>query len=77
MQTCKLEQVVHSSINMISKRTAEKSNYREDIKMMSQHQDGDCILRRTQTQPKRPTIKTCQLRKVDKDSINAIVEKNR
>ena len=36
IQTCKLEQVVHSSINMISKRTAEKSNYREDWKMLSQ-----------------------------------------
>ena len=40
-------------------------------------QYGDCKLRRTQTQPKRPTIKTCQLRKIEKDSMNTIVEKNR
>ena len=77
MQTCKLEQVVHNSINMLSKRTAEKSNYREDRKMMSQQQDGDCILRRTQTQPKRPTLKTFQLRNIEKDSMNTIVENNR
>ena len=40
-------------------------------------QDGDCKLRRAQEQLKRPTIKTCQLRKIEKNSMNAIVEKNR
>ena len=62
---------------MISKRAAEKSNYREDRKMMSQQQDGDCKLRMTQTQPKRPTIKTCQLRNIEKDGMNTIDENNR
>ena len=44
---------------------------------MSQQQDGDCKLRRTQKQPKQPTIQTCQLRKEEKNSMNTIVEKNR
>ena len=44
---------------------------------MSQQQDGDSKLRRTQTQPNQPKIKTCQLRKIEKDSVNTIVENNR
>ncbi len=77
MQTCKLEQVVHCSKNMLSKRTAEKINYPKDGKNDESAQDGDCKLRRAQKQPKQPRIEAYKLKQEEKDWKNTIIQKNR
>ncbi len=45
--------------------------------MMSQQQDGDYKIRRTQKQLKKSRKITCKLQQVQKDPLNTIVQKNR
>ena len=62
---------------MLSKEQLKKATNAKIEKLMSQRNMANYKLRRTQTQPKWTTIKTCQLRKIEKDSMNTVVEKNR
>ncbi len=77
MQTCKLEQVVHYSKNILSKEQLNKINYPKDWKNDESAQDGDCKLRRAQKQPKQPRIEAYNLQQEKKDWKNTVIQKNR
>ena len=70
MQTSKLEQVVHSSKNMLSKRTAKKQLSQRLKKNDDSAQDGDCMqIMKDSNNPDMPSLKG-----IEKDPKNTINE---